>query len=83
MIFGTINKRKLQAVIQNGILTVCADGKVKRLIGFNEADSRTQANIHVSTAVSFWPDLEAAVIPLASPVVSQNAVRTWMEEWSK
>jgi hypothetical protein len=42
-------------------------GQVKRLLGFNEPDVATQANLSPDAAISFWPYLEALGIPLCSP----------------
>jgi hypothetical protein len=83
MIWGTKNQSRLQDVIRNDVLPPYAEGKVKRLLGFNEPDSKNQANMNVSTAVSLWPYLESVGMPLASPVVTQNGVGTWMREWNE
>ncbi len=57
-------------------------GTMKRLLGFNEPDSSSQANMAVSTAISAWNQLQTLRIPLASPGVTDNAAgREWLYDF--
>mgnify|MGYP001274575782 CR=1 FL=1 len=44
-----------------------AAGEIKYLLGYNEPDSATQANMTVDRAIVLWRQLEATGIPLVSP----------------
>jgi len=44
-----------------------AAGEIKYLLGYNEPDSDTQANMTVDRAITLWAQLEATGIPLVSP----------------
>ena len=44
-----------------------AAGEIKYLLGYNEPDGESQANMSVGRAVELWPQLEATGIPLVSP----------------
>lgn len=50
------------------------------LMGFNEPDSGSQANIGVNTAVDLWPRLMAANEPLVSPA-TVNPYNGWMSSF--
>jgi hypothetical protein len=62
------------------IKQLVADGKVKYVLGFNEPDNSTQANMTVDEAIGLWPRLEEIGVPLVSPapVGFNNA---WMTEF--
>ena len=64
----------------NRIKQLVADGKVKYVLGFNEPDNATQANMTVDEALELWPKLEELGVPLGSPAaVGFN--NTWMTEF--
>ena len=44
-----------------------AAGEIHYLLGYNEPDSDTQANMTVDRAIALWSQLEATGIPLISP----------------
>jgi hypothetical protein len=44
-----------------------ARGEISYLLGYNEPDSETQANMTVDRAIALWSELEALGIPLISP----------------
>lgn len=64
----------------NRIKQLVADGKVKYVLGFNEPDNATQANMTVDEAIALWPRLEEIGVPLGSPAATgfNNA---WMTEF--
>jgi hypothetical protein len=68
--------------METSILPAIEAGMVKRLLGFNEPDADTQANMDVSTAVGLWRDLEVSGLPLAGPAVTTSGVGTWMKDWN-
>jgi hypothetical protein len=56
------------------------EGKVKYVLGFNEPDGATQANMTVQEALDLWPRLEELGVPLGSPAtVSPN--NQWMVDF--
>jgi Glycosyl hydrolase catalytic core len=67
MIWGTNNAALVQTVIRDVIVPQVQKGQTKRLLGFNEPDSTSQANMNVSKALEIWPTLESANVPLTSP----------------
>lgn len=78
MIWGAWGYDGLKSKIDNDILPQVQTGKCKRLLGFNEPDSTKQANLAYTKALDFWPVLESAGVPLASPVpVQQDS--DWMK----
>ncbi|MGH7971956.1 MAG: RICIN domain-containing protein, partial [Limisphaerales bacterium] len=46
------------------------------LMGFNEPDNSSQANMTTSQAISLWPQLQAMNVPLVSPAM-QNTFDSW------
>lgn len=53
------------------------EGKVTYVLGFNEPDGASQANMTVDEAIALWPQLETLGVPLGSPAtVSPN--NEWM-----
>ena len=55
-------------------------GIVKNVLGFNEPDLTSQANMTVEEAIELWPKLEELGVPLGSPVPSSvNSV--WLEQF--
>jgi hypothetical protein len=69
--------------LRDKIAVVKADagaGLVYRLLGFNEPDSPKQADMTVQKAIEFWPELESANLPLASPAAT-DPLGPWMMEF--
>lgn len=55
-------------------------GKIKYLLGFNEPDGASQANMTVPEAIELWPRLEEIGVPLGSPATI-NPNNEWMQEF--
>ncbi|MGK0234612.1 MAG: hypothetical protein ACI9EK_001138 [Psychroserpens sp.] len=56
------------------------EGKVKYVLGFNEPDGASQANMSVDQAIALWPKLEALGVPLGSPA-TVSPTNAWMREF--
>lgn len=54
--------------------------KAKNLLGFNEPDVRSQANMTVDQAISLWPQLQTTGLRLGSPATA-NPSSLWLEEF--
>ena len=64
----------------NRIKGLVNSGIVKNVLGFNEPDLPSQANMTVAQAIELWPKLEEIGVPLGSPVPSTvNSV--WLQEF--
>jgi hypothetical protein len=59
---GSVTDANLERVKQ-----LIDEGKVKYVLGFNEPDGESQANMTVQEALDLWPKLEALGVPLGSP----------------
>jgi hypothetical protein len=57
-----------------------AQGSVKYILGFNEPDRADQANMTVSQALAYWPQLESLGLPLGSPAPSYPTVQ-WFTDF--
>lgn len=57
-----------------------AQGSIKYILGFNEPDRTDQANMTVSQALSYWPQLESLGLPLGSPAASWPTVQ-WFSDF--
>ena len=64
----------------NRIKGLIADGKVKYVLGFNEPDNGTQANMTVDEAIALWPKLESLGVPIGSPA-TVGPDNPWMQEF--
>lgn len=64
----------------NRIKGLVEEGKVKYILGFNEPDGVTQANMTVDEAVELWPRLEEIGVPIGSPA-TVNPDNEWMVEF--
>lgn len=64
----------------NRIKQLVAEGKVKFILGFNEPDGATQANMTVDEALALWPRLEEIGVPIGSPA-TVNPNNAWMQEF--
>jgi hypothetical protein len=56
------------------------EGKIKYLLGFNEPDGASQANMTVEEAIELWPRLEEVGVPLGSPATI-NPNNQWMKDF--
>lgn len=79
MIWG---KWSVQSSITDTILPQIAKGQTKRILGFNEPDSKTQSNIAVESALTLWPLFETAGVSLVSPSCVQPD-GPWMKTFMK
>ncbi|WP_319268463.1 glycosyl hydrolase [uncultured Draconibacterium sp.] len=62
------------------IETWVEEGKVTSLLGFNEPDSKNQANMSVESAIAYWPHLMEVNIPIGSPGCV-HADSNWMKDF--
>jgi putative glycosyl hydrolase len=60
-------------------------GEGHALLGFNEPDNSTQANMSVQQALSLWPKLMATGMTLGSPAVTSGAATPggWLDQFMK
>lgn len=56
------------------------DGKITRVLGFNEPDKADQSNMTVDRALELWPYLESLGVPLGSPATAKHPVSS---DWFK
>jgi Glycosyl hydrolase catalytic core. len=54
-----------------------AAGELPYILGFNEPDGVTQANLSVQKALELWPRLQQLEVPLGSPA-TVNPENSWM-----
>lgn len=80
MIWGAWSAEQLQAKIVNDIVPDYQAGWTKRLLGFNEPDNVNQANMPYTKAIEYWPILESAGMPLASPAPVHHD-SAWMTDF--
>jgi hypothetical protein len=64
----------------NRIKSLVEEGKVKYILGFNEPDGATQANMTVDEAIELWPRLEEIGVPIGSPA-TVHPDNAWMQEF--
>lgn len=64
------------------LLPLIQEGKIKRLLSFNEPDGKEQANMSVEKVLELWPALEKLNIPLASPGAI-HPDKEWMQAFMK
>lgn len=64
------------------IQTLVDEGKVKKLLGFNEPDKKDQANMTVDRAIELWPYMETLDVPLGSPATAADPRSSeWFKEF--
>lgn len=64
----------------NRIKALAEEGKVKYILGFNEPDGESQANMTVDEAIELWPRLEEIGVPIGSPA-TVHPDNQWMQEF--
>lgn len=74
---GSVNQENLDRIKK-----LADEGTVKYVLGFNEPDGLTQANMTVDKAIELWPQLEQMGIPLVSPA-TVNPTNDWMQEFMR
>lgn len=52
--------------------------EINTVLGYNEPDQTSQANMSVSTAISAWGDLLATGLRVGSPATSDGGPNTWL-----
>jgi hypothetical protein len=72
---GSVNQENIDRIKQWG-----EDGTVKYVLGFNEPDGASQADMTVDEAIALWPQLEQIGLPLVSPA-TVNPTNEWMQEF--
>ena len=72
---GSVNEEEI-----NKVKELVYAGAVKNVLGFNEPDLVSQANMTVDEAIALWPQLESIGVPLGSPVVASNQ-GGWLDEF--
>lgn len=78
MIWGAWGEAGVRRRIEKDILPQYKQGKIHRFLAFNEPDMKLQSDLSVEKVLGYWPVLEEAGIPLASPSVG-HAFGTWMQ----
>ncbi len=66
------------ASVTEAALVEAGRAKSGVLLGFNEPDKRSQANLSVKRALDLWPKLEATGLRLGSPAAAGG---TWLERF--
>ena len=72
---GSVNDEEI-----NKVKELVNAGEVKNILGFNEPDLVSQANMTVDEAIALWPKLESIGVPLGSPVMASNQ-GAWLDEF--
>ena len=80
MIWGAWGASGVRRRIEKDILPQFQQGNVHRYLAFNEPDIEFQSNLSVEHVVGYWPLLQEAGIPLASPSVG-HAFGSWMQDF--
>jgi len=93
MVWGASSKEALEKRIKADVIPTIKNGKVKRLLGFNEPDKEDQSNLPYTKALELWPILEKLGVPLCSPACAnpegvndesvQGVPGTWMRDFMK
>jgi len=83
----------LQKTFQEKVVPRIKDGRVKRVLGFNEPDKKDQANMPFMDAIELWPEFMKLGVPLCSPACAnpvgindesaQNVPGTWMRDFMR
>lgn len=57
------------------------DGKITKVLGFNEPDTKDQSNMTVDEALNLWPYIEVLGVPIGSPAMATSPTGTWMTQF--
>jgi hypothetical protein len=79
MVWGAVSSGDLESTLDQ----LLNDTRVKRLLGFNEPDKASQANMNVTAAVMYWERLESLMphhVSLVSPACS-DPDGEWMQDF--
>jgi hypothetical protein len=80
MIWGGNNVNAVRQRIDFYVVPHIQSGKVKRILGFNEPDAPSQANMTVQRALEIWPTLEYTNVSVVSPSCALPAGE-WMRSF--
>lgn len=81
MIWGHAGAEQTAGSIQSSVSGFVSKG-YRFVLGFNEPDNATQANIGVATAVSLLPAFDNPGIAVGTPATSANAAgQTWFKDY--
>jgi len=70
-----------KAAFYEAMKKMIANGQCKRLLAFNEPDTKDQANMTVAKAIEWWPTFQSLGIPLGSPAAVNAKGSKWLEEF--
>jgi Glycosyl hydrolase catalytic core len=73
-------KRLLEEDALGKIMSALPQTQAKHLLGFNEPDYASQANMTVDQAISLWPQLQKTGLRLGSPATT-NVTSPWLAEF--
>jgi len=77
MTWGRFTPNQTIPYLQN----IINQGKVDRVLAFNEPDTKDQSNMTVDEALKLWPYLESLGVPLGSPAMATSPTGKWFEEF--
>ena len=80
MIWGAWGEAGVRRRVEEDIVPAYEAGLIKRFLAFNEPDIKLQSNLAVEDVVGYWPILQGAGIPLASPSVG-HPLGSWMKDF--
>lgn len=73
-------QRLLEGDAIGKIMSQLPQTQAKHLLGFNEPDYATQANMSVDQAISLWPQLQKTGLRLGSPA-TVNVTSPWLKDF--
>ena len=79
MTWGGFNPNDVIPYIQR----LVDEGKISKVLAFNEPDTKDQSNMTVDRAIELWPYLEALGIPIGSPSMATSPTGKWMTDFMK
>ncbi len=90
---GGRSPEHLRAALQERVVPRIREGRVRRVLGFNEPDKEDQANMTYREALELWPLLMELGVPLVSPACAnpegiddesvQGVPGTWMRDFMR
>jgi len=82
MIWGHTGAEQAAASITTAVQAMATHGYAN-VLGFNEPDNSSQANIPVGTAIKLWPSFDVPGIHLGSPATSANSNgQSWFKDFT-
>lgn len=80
MIWCGNNLERMKQSLETDVINHVKNGTVKRILGFNEPDEKTQSNMSVECALERWPVLQSLGISMISPSCAKPA-GDWMKSF--